>query len=118
VVVLPEASLTVALRLAQEVVDVVVAEPLVSQPLVQASVSIGVAQALPDRSIAETLRAADEALYAAKRDGRCRVVGERRLTEMATATTTATATDQAVAPAIDPPRSAAQATPREPTFSA
>ncbi len=78
--VLPDTSAEVAYQIAQRIVEAVQAieEPHQGSPLGQVTVSVGVAAALPmvRDDASQIVERADEALYAAKRDGRNQVVGE------------------------------------------
>jgi diguanylate cyclase (GGDEF)-like protein len=69
VVLLPDASLARALEVAQRIRRQVAASPLATEPPVQVSVSIGVAQHHAGMTAQSLLAAADEAVYVAKREG-------------------------------------------------
>lgn len=74
VVFLPGASLDKALEIAERLRACVAESPLVDEPRVAVTVSIGVAPFRPGDRGAELLARADAAAYAAKRAGRDRVV--------------------------------------------
>lgn len=73
VVVLPGAPLPKALEVAERVRQSVAQIPLLSTPVVHATVSIGVATLESGQSLESLLQAADAAMYAAKRGGRNQV---------------------------------------------
>lgn len=73
VVILPATPLEQALQVAQRVCDAVAAQPLLAQPCLPATVSIGVATCRPGDTARGVLEAADHAVYEAKRSGRNRV---------------------------------------------
>lgn len=73
VVVLPGASLTKALEVAERVRQSVELEPLLTTPLLRATVSIGAATLQPGQMLEALLQSADAAVYAAKRGGRNQV---------------------------------------------
>ncbi len=73
-VLLPGASLGVAAEVAERVRDGVAAAPLLGAPVVNASVSIGVAEHVPGEGAMALMERADAASYQAKREGRNRVV--------------------------------------------
>jgi diguanylate cyclase (GGDEF)-like protein len=73
VVVLPGTTLVAALEVAERLRRGVAGAPLVSVPLVRATVSIGAAQHGADETAEQLLARADSAVYAAKRGGRNQV---------------------------------------------
>jgi diguanylate cyclase (GGDEF)-like protein len=73
VAVLPGTTLETALEVAERLRSGVEAEPLLSTPLVQLTVSIGAATLAPGQTVEELLNVADAAVYAAKRGGRNQV---------------------------------------------
>jgi two-component system cell cycle response regulator len=100
-ILLPAANLERADRLAERVRQVVAATPFVVSDvaLMPLTVSIGVATARPGNGHppTELIRAADQALYAAKRDGRNRIALSPR-----TAAADRVATDHSAAAATEP----------------
>ena len=74
VVVLPGAPQTKAVEIAERLRAAVAEAPLVDAPRVRATVSIGIARRYAGETAASLLARADAAAYAAKRDGRNRVV--------------------------------------------
>ncbi|MBH9551673.1 GGDEF domain-containing protein [Inhella gelatinilytica] len=75
-VLLPGATLAVACEVAERLRQSVQATPLLSDPLVDNTVSIGVSTALESDTPQSLLKRADEALYRAKSDGRNRVCSD------------------------------------------
>lgn len=73
VVVLPGAPLPKALEVAERVRQSVAQTPLLTTPVLHATVSIGAATLEPGQSLDALLQAADTAMYAAKRGGRNQV---------------------------------------------
>lgn len=73
VVVLPETSLATALELAERIRKGVAQSPLLNKPIVQATVSIGVATMETGQSASELFATADAAVYLAKKGGRDQV---------------------------------------------
>jgi diguanylate cyclase (GGDEF)-like protein len=73
VVILPGTPLDPALHVARRVCEAVSAQPLLVQPSLPATVSIGVATCRPGDTARGVLEAADHAVYQAKRSGRNRV---------------------------------------------
>lgn len=71
-VLLPETSLADAVSAAERIRRAVGDEPIA--PAGTVTVSVGVAEYLPDRDVADWLERADEMLYAAKRAGRNKVL--------------------------------------------
>jgi diguanylate cyclase (GGDEF)-like protein/PAS domain S-box-containing protein len=73
-VLLPETDLKAGLAAASRMVECLATAPLDTDGLrLRLTVSIGVAQFVPDKSLEALLREADEALYEAKRKGKNRV---------------------------------------------
>ena len=72
-VLLPGASADDASRIADRILDAVVAMRIYEQPLVRPTISVGVAQAMRHADLQDWLDAADAALYRAKREGRNQV---------------------------------------------
>jgi diguanylate cyclase (GGDEF)-like protein len=75
VVLLPGAGLERALEIAERLRRAVEGQPLLSSPLVNNTVSIGVTVVGPQDQAASLLERADAALYRAKSEGRNRVCG-------------------------------------------
>lgn len=73
VVVLPRSTLHAAVQVAERLRQGVAQSPLLAAPMVQVTVSIGVATLGPNQSVADLLAAADAAVYVAKNAGRDRV---------------------------------------------
>lgn len=73
VVVLPGAALPKAMEVAERIRQAVSRKPLLSEPNVSTTVSIGAASLQPGQSPETVLQAADAAVYAAKRGGRDQV---------------------------------------------
>ena len=73
VVVLPGAPLPKALEVAERVRNSVAQTPLLTTPVLHATVSIGAATLEPGQTLEALLQAADTAMYAAKRGGRNQV---------------------------------------------
>lgn len=73
VVVLPETSLATAMEVAERIRKGVAHGPLLDKPLVQATVSIGVATMEKGQSVSELFATADAAVYLAKEGGRDQV---------------------------------------------
>jgi len=73
-VLLPDATRDKALEIAERLRAAVASQPLLAEPRVDNTVSVGVAWMAEGDSAAELLRRADAALYEAKRSGRNRVV--------------------------------------------
>ena len=74
VVVLPGAPLPKALEVAERVRHSVAQTPLLTTPLLNATVSIGAATLEPGQALEDLLQTADAAMYAAKRSGRNKVL--------------------------------------------
>ncbi len=72
-VLLRDATLADATAVAQRICDAVAAQPLLSDPLLHATVSIGVAEQQGQQTPAEVAKSCDVAVYEAKRSGRNRV---------------------------------------------
>ncbi len=73
VVVLPGAPLPKALEVAERVRHSIAHTPLLTTPLLNATVSIGAATLVAGQALEDLLQAADAAMYAAKRGGRNKV---------------------------------------------
>ena len=73
VVVLPDTPLATAMEIGERIRKGIAQAPLLTKPMVQATVSIGVAKMEQDQSINELFAAADAALYLAKNEGRNQV---------------------------------------------
>jgi len=73
VVVLPDTSLATAMEVGERIRQGIAQAPLLEQPRVQVTVSIGVATMEQGRSINEVFAAADAAVYLAKNGGRNQV---------------------------------------------
>jgi diguanylate cyclase (GGDEF)-like protein len=73
IVVLPETSLVTALEVAERIRKGVAQFPLLNEPKVQVTVSIGVATMAQGQSISELFATADAAVYLAKNAGRDQV---------------------------------------------
>ncbi len=73
VVVLPRTTLEAALEVAERLRQGVANAPLLSTPMVQVTVSIGVATLSPGQTVGDLLVAADAAVYVAKNAGRDQV---------------------------------------------
>lgn len=73
VVVLPRSTLEAAVQVAERLRQGVAQSPLLAAPMVQVTVSIGVATLLPRQSVADLLAVADAAVYVAKNAGRDQV---------------------------------------------
>lgn len=71
--VLPSLDSEAARKLAEELVTVLTAQTTVGRRTVRVSVSIGLAMSRPGAAFHDVLRAADEAMYAAKSNGRGRL---------------------------------------------
>ncbi len=72
-VLLRDATLAEATVVAQRICETVAAQPLLSDPLLHATVSIGVAQQRGQQTPADVAKSCDVAVYEAKRNGRNRV---------------------------------------------
>jgi diguanylate cyclase (GGDEF)-like protein len=73
VVVLPDTSLATAMEIGERIRKGIAQIPLLAKPMVQATVSIGVAAMEHQLSIKELFAAADAAVYLAKNEGRNQV---------------------------------------------
>jgi diguanylate cyclase (GGDEF)-like protein len=73
VVVLPDTPLATAMEIGERIRKGIAQAPLLTKPMVQATVSIGVAKMEQEQSINELFAAADAALYLAKNEGRDQV---------------------------------------------
>ena len=73
VLVMPDANHDVALKLAQRLRADVCASPLMKEPLVTVTVSIGIAESNTAQTVTDLLFQADAALYLAKKNGRNQV---------------------------------------------
>jgi diguanylate cyclase (GGDEF)-like protein len=73
VVVLPDTPLAKAIEIAERIRKGIAQAPLLTEPRVQATVSLGVATMEHERSVNELFAAADAALYLAKNQGRNQV---------------------------------------------
>ena len=73
VVVLPDTPLATAMEIGERIRKGIAEAPLLTKPMVQATVSIGVAKMEQEQSINDLFAAADAALYLAKNEGRNQV---------------------------------------------
>jgi diguanylate cyclase (GGDEF)-like protein len=73
VVVLPDTSLATAMEVGERIRKGIAQAPLLNEPRVRATVSIGVATMAQEQSINELFAAADAAVYLAKNEGRNQV---------------------------------------------
>lgn len=73
VVILPDTPLSTALQIGERIREGIAQAPLLTKPIVQATVSIGVATMEREQSISELFAAADAAVYLAKNEGRNQV---------------------------------------------
>jgi len=72
-VLLPDTDASTAMQIAERIRAVIADTPLIAQPKLRVTVSIGVAQRQPNENPESLLARADAALYAAKQGGRNRV---------------------------------------------